>query len=398
MTGGECRAIIAVVLAVAVPALGLHWAAGSERWEWGLTAAPFAWLRLLVSHLITALPLGFVLARWLRSLPAVNEVAATVWLGSGVGMVGLVAAISAGLAEAIAAGTFGSGPLLVLRVLLAVVFVLPWCLAALPPRTEPMLHFNGVCAVAIAFAVIPCAVYAEALIPARTQAAEEWMASGRYVKAERELVGLVELGSERPVAQKPPAELLMLVRKEIERLQRSVAYPLPATASVRAKLARAEALIQLEQLDEAAGILEPLTATDVNAVLLLAVVNRDRQRWSESDTHYRTALEQLLPWVEVDPIARERACLAFEGLAYNARQQRRQGEVEQILQQAITRLPTDAARFHFLLGQHYASTGRPLRAINHLQQAIEFDPVKHHDAATELIRQLQSSTPSCLIR
>jgi tetratricopeptide (TPR) repeat protein len=245
---------------------------------------------------------------------------------------------------------------------------------------------------------VPCAVYAEALISSRTQAAEEWMASGRYVKAERELTGLVELGSERPVAQKRPAELLPLLRKEIDRLQRTVEYPLPSTAAQRAKIARAEAWIQLEQLERAAEILEPLAPTDLNALLLLAVVNRDRQRWHESDANYHTALEQLLSQAQSDPSARERARLAFEGLAYNARQTHRRADAEQILRRAIAELPAEAARFHFLLGQHYASTGRPNQAIDHLTQAVELDPAKHRQTATELIRQLQSSTPSCLLR
>ncbi len=398
MNRPEYRGILAAGLAVVLPAVVLHGTCGPERWERGLTAAPFAWPRLFISHLITAIPLGWVLARWLRSFPGVNEAASGVWLGAGVGIVGLAAVISPGLGEVLGEGAFGSGPLLVLRVLLAVLFVLPWCVWALEPREKPLPYGGLMLGVALGIALVPCAVYAEAFIAARTQAAEEWMASGRYAKAEWELTGLVELGSERPVAQKHPAELLPLLRKEIDRLHRAVGYPLPATASPRAKIARAEAWIQLEQLEPAAEILEPLAPTDLNALLLLAVVNRDRQHWHESDANYHAALEQLLPRAVSDPSARERARLAFEGLAYNARQTRRRADAEQILQRAIAELPLEAARFHFLLGQHYASTGHPNRAIDHLTQAVELDPAKHRETATEVMRQLQSSTPSCLLR
>src|SRR5262245_33525047 len=61
MTGG--RVLLAVLAAVAIPALALH-AAAVDRHAFGLTAAPFATPRLLLAHLITAIPIGLLITIW----------------------------------------------------------------------------------------------------------------------------------------------------------------------------------------------------------------------------------------------------------------------------------------------------------------------------------------------
>ena len=59
----ELRLVVGCMLAVCVPAAVLHFTAAADRRAAGLTAPPFAWPRMLVAHLVTALPLGLIVAR-----------------------------------------------------------------------------------------------------------------------------------------------------------------------------------------------------------------------------------------------------------------------------------------------------------------------------------------------
>jgi hypothetical protein len=393
------RLFVGSVLAVVIPAAVLHFTA-DERRAAGLTASPFAWPRVLVAHLVTALPLGFLIAGKLRAVPALNETARGLWVGIGCGMAGLAVAVSPAFGEAIAAGGVDATVLLVLRALLAFGLVLPWCVFATDPRGErrspgrPGLWF-AVCA---GLALVPCALYAEAIVAGATKSAEEWATTGRYARAERVLVGLVELGSDRPVAGKPPAELRRELRKELDRLERMARSPLAEGASPQARLMRAEVLIQLDRLDEAADLLRPLAAEHITATLLLAAVERDRGQWASSDELYEVALAELLPKADRDPRSRNMCRLCFDGLAYNARNDRRPADVERALQRGLEALPVDAAYFHFLLGQHYSNTGRPAPAIEHLTRATELDPASYRAPAERIIQHLRTATPGCALR
>src|SRR5262249_40395316 len=140
--------------------------------------------------------------------------------------------------------------------------------------------------VCLGLALVPCGLYAEAAITSRTATANEYIATGRLAKAERVLTGLVELGSDQPVAGKQPAELRRLVQQNLDRLAKSANYPLSSKVTRDAKFARCGTLIQLDRLDEAAELLQPFVAENPTAMLLLATIDRDRERWAESDAGY----------------------------------------------------------------------------------------------------------------
>src|SRR5207249_3639709 len=87
----ELRLVIGAVLAVAMPVAILEFTVGADRRAAELSAAPFAWRRLLLAHLAAALPLGLVVAAWLRSRPAVATSARWLWVVLGVVAAGIVA-------------------------------------------------------------------------------------------------------------------------------------------------------------------------------------------------------------------------------------------------------------------------------------------------------------------
>jgi Tetratricopeptide repeat len=396
VTRGEARFVCGLVLAVAVPAAALHALVPDDaRRAAGLTAAPFAWPRVLVAHLLFALPLGLLVARPLRTAARANDVPLGAWPVGAALALGAVALVSPGLADALSGGEFGEVPLLVLRALVALVLVVPWCAWA-RAEPEPLARAGVAFAVATGLALVPPALYASATTAARTASATEWLASGRVAKADRALAGLCELGSARAVARKPPGELRRALVRELERLEIDARYPLPPTAPPRARFARAEALIQLDRLDAAAELLEPLAGANVNARMLLATVDRDRGHYAASAAHYEAVLAVAVPDAARFPDARDTARLAFEGLAFCARADARPADAEATLSRALEALPADAAHFHFLLGRHYHDGGRPAKALEHLRRAVELDP-KLADRAAEIERAIRTSTPACAL-
>jgi tetratricopeptide (TPR) repeat protein len=399
MNRPELRLVAGCVLAVAVPAMVLHFTAGEERLAAGLTAPPFAWPRLLVAQLATALPLGLIVGRWVRSLPAVRATARGLWVAGGVIVAGFVAMLGPGLGEAIESSEPGPVPLLFLRSLLALALVLPWCVAALdaPPANRPAARPGMTFGLGLGLALVPCGMYAEAMIAARTKQAVDLVNRGRLVRAEVVVSGLRELGSDQPIAAQSPAELGKGLAAAIPKLRQAADRPLPASAPTAARLNRALTLIQLDRLNEAAALLRPFTPAHTDATLLLASVYRDQQRWDESDALYNAALERLLPTAATDAAARADCLIAFEGLVFNARERRRPAEAERLLMLGLDTLPPEAAHFHFQLGTHYADGGRPAAAIEHLRTASALDPARFQSQVNDQLRQIGSHTPGCLL-
>jgi tetratricopeptide (TPR) repeat protein len=220
--------------------------------------------------------------------------------------------------------------------------------------------------------------------------------SGRLVKADRVLAGLGELGSERHFAGKPPREAHQEVRKQIDRLTNAADTPLPASARPAARLERATVLLALDRLNEAAELLRPFAPVSPVAALLLATVYRDQERWADGDAEYTSALDRLLPRAASGRRARADCRLAFEGLAFNTRADRRPADAERALRRGLSELPDAAADFHYLLGTHYHDGGRPALALEHLRAAAELDPDRYRGPADELAREIRTTTRACL--
>ena len=397
MNHSELRLVLGAIAAVAAPGIVLHFTTGDERLAAGLTAAPFGWPRVLVSHLVTALPLGLILAGWARSIPDVRESPRWWWFMAGFAAIGLVLLLGPGGGEAVSAGDVGPVAALVLRSLLAVALVFPWCVVALDSPVMGMraARPGAMLGVGACLAIVPCGLYANAVIEARTETTSELFNRERLVTAERQVEGLCELGSDRPLMNRFPVEVRQALAAAIPKLKLAASSPLPVSASATARLNRAVLFIRLDRLDDAAKLLESLPPT-ATVELLLASVYRDQHRWSESDSLYTQALEQSMPRVTADPKARDACLTAIEGLAFNARASRRPADAERVLQLGLVAIPTEAAHFHFQLGKHYADGGLAERSTAHLQTATNLDPERFQASASKILRQLRNSTPACL--
>jgi len=362
-----------------------------------LTAAPFGWPRVLAFHLILALPLGFILAGWARSIPDVRESPRWWWFVGGLAAIGLVLLLGPGCGEAVSAGDMGPVAALVMRSLLAVALVFPWCVVALdsPGMGMRAARPGAMLGVGACLAIVPCGLYANAVIEARTESTSELLNRERLVTAEGQVEGLCELGSDRSLMNRSPVEVRQALAAAIPKLKQAASSTLPVSASATARLNRAVLFIRLDRLDDAAKLLESLDQTET-VQLLLASVYRDQHRWSESDSLYTQALERSMPRVTADPRARDACMTAIEGLAFNARAERRPADAERVLELGLVAIPTEAAYFHFQLGKHYADGGRAERSTAHLQTATALDPARFQAPASKILGQLRISTPACL--
>jgi hypothetical protein len=399
MNRSDVRLIIGSVLAVVVPAAFLDLGNDEGRRAAELSAAPFAWRGILLAHLVAALPLGLVLAAWVRSLPAVASSTPWPWVLLGSAMAGLGAAMSPELGDAIARSEFAAFPLLLLRSGLAFVLVMPWCVAAFGPATGTRRPWPlGIAfGIALGLAVTPCALYAEVVAAARTEETAALLTQKRLAKAEGMVTGLCELGSERPINMMAPAEVRKQLTDTLRTLRWEANEPFPTTlASPADRLSRAVLLVQIERLDEAAALLRPLVPGDDTATLMLAAVYQNQQRWAESDALYAAILEKLLPLAPTENAARDACRTAFDGLADNARKADRPADAEAVLDRGLHELPADAAHFHFLLGRHYHEAGRSRLALDHLRTAAQLDQAGLGAPTDDLIRRIRTSTPGCL--
>lgn len=396
MTRADLTLAIGLILAVAVPAGALHFTAPASRLDAGLTAAPFGWPRLLIAHLVTALPLGVLIALTLRKL--LTESLGSTWILAGSGLAALATQASPEVGLLLSDGSFGPVAALVGRGLFALLLVLPWCVAALgtPPDMTLPARPGVAFLLAAGFALAPCGLYSDALITTKTQQVTESLGRERLKRAEVILSGLCELGSDTPVLDQPPLTVLAALRVTLPKLEQAADQPFPDEALPEARLSRALLLMRIERWDEAARQLEPLTPANLTATLLLATVRRDQGHYRASDELFAQVAGRLRESAANDPGARGRFQTAVEGLVFNAHADHRPADALRWLEVGRAALPEQAAFYDFQLGLHYQSVGRPRMAIAHLSAAVERDPTLAGRAAGPLA-QLRTHTPGCFL-
>ncbi|MCI0465112.1 MAG: tetratricopeptide repeat protein [Gemmataceae bacterium] len=401
--------LFGVLLALVVPLGALMAAADPERQVLGLIAAPFAWTRLLVVHLLATLPLSLLVALGFRGRTGM-------WPAAGVGVVLGVVLTVATIRTGTSLGTWvdeqqaGYFARLAIRVIWCLALQVPWLLCGLAvvvPRTERYgdLPRWAAASLALLVALAGPAVYtaggggspysgASNLLDAQSRKAEELLARARLARAHALVEGLCDLGSTQPLAGELPDAVRGELRQALQAATEAARAPLPARVSSAARVERAQLLAVLDRLDEAERLLQPLAADEPAATLLLAAIWQDQQRWEESSRGYRHALVLL----GRDPATVPARVQAYDGLAFNARARQAYREAETIYAEALEQVPQARAHFHFELGRHHHTGGRPGQALHHLETAARLDPTAYGSRASALIQNLTLYTPGCLLR
>lgn len=368
------------LLAVALPAAGLHFAAPDERLAAGLTAAPFARPRLLVAHFAAALPLALILAGWAAAQARYAARAAI----AGAVAVGLAAALP-GLADALEPAGFV--PHAVARAAHAVALV-----AALLVLWGVGVPAPGRAAwgVAAAAALLPPGLYAYRAAANRAADFQTYAAANRLTRAAGALDELADLDPNRGLGKKTAAEYRALLTRDTAKLTKAVATPLPELAPPAARRLRAIQFLALGRHAEATAALDGLPLADADVALTRLAVARDADDLA--------AVESLAAAVfALDPPAPPAVlAAAYEAQGEAYRKARRPDDAAATYRAAAARLPDRAGHFELQLGLLADARSRHRDALAHFESAVRLAPDLAAQVAP-LADRVRRDSPSCVL-
>jgi tetratricopeptide (TPR) repeat protein len=153
----------------------------------------------------------------------------------------------------------------------------------------------------------------------------------------------------------------------------------------------------LDRLAEAERELRLQAQDNPSGGLLLALVLQWQERWQASSAMYRQVLEGRLPTADDDAQALRDCVAAYDGLAFNAREQHTYAVAESVYRDALQRLPDSAKpHFHYRLGQHLHQAGRPSEALDQFRTAATLRPALYAERTQRYVDQIRRFTPTCL--
>jgi tetratricopeptide (TPR) repeat protein len=367
----------------------------------------FGWQRVEIVQAMLALPLCILLARqWYgRQRSRRRGGTVVVYCLAGVAIAGGAAIVVPGLTvvlDGLAAGFWARA---IVRGLLCLAIELPWCLAIEAGLTGTREQNRDALSgrsfavwmlIAVVVAVALPGAYAEDLCRRQTALAGEALERQQLVVALRIISRLRAIGSDQPVRGALPVTLERKLAKTISGLDQHLASVNAAQLDAQRTIDYARALAMLDRTDQAGALVAPLAAARADAALLLATILQQQRRWRESSASYETAVRLL----RSAPASQERTAglvQALDGVAFNAREQGEPAVAVQTYELGLGELPEAAAHFHFQLGRHHHSGGRPALAIAHLQNAVALDPRGYERQAAAILRQLAAGSPGCLL-
>ncbi len=363
--------------------------------------SPFGWPHLAVVHVLAVVALGFQIASLMRwAAPGLRRgPTAAVCIIVAVAVSGLTALYGSEVGRALDQRNPEFFARLLIRSLWCLALTLPWCgaIAALAPKEAARPPRLGwwilLCLVAVA---LP-GIFAHDSAARQSAVAEELLARRQFRTARPIVAALADVGSWHIFGQRSAAKTRDFLADELHSLDRKTAEPLPLDASAEERMTRAVNLAILGRFDNARQTIEDPAAHDADAALLLAAILQDAGHWGASTQWYEQAIKLLdvgeIPRSETAP----RLVTAYQGLAYNAREQGRYRDAARFYDEALERAPEQAAMVHFLLGQHYQLGGRPALAADEFQRAIELDAARFAVPAGTRLHDLRLQSPACFL-
>lgn len=347
---------------------------------------------LLAAHLALALPLGWGVAA--RVAGRTSRSARWAWAGAGILLiVATLAAGWAGLPASAGAGFLACG---LARSALATALVAPWLVPAAGGawRLGPRGRLEVLAAVVLA--VLPPMTLAYRVVRSRASDFTAHRETGRLALAWEAVETLRGLGVGAIDGSGPIDGTRRVLAGELRRLTRMArATPGPSAPSGE-RLAHAFALIGLGRVAEAEAEIRPLAATDPDATLLLASIERDQERWADAERDYLRVIAGPQAPSPRDPATLDRWATAYDGLVDVRIGAGRPGEAASALREAIRGLPPRAGHFTLRLGRYELEAGRPRVALGLIDEARRLDPGLACEAAP-LIQSIRVRTPACLL-
>jgi len=349
------------------------------RAELGLIASPFAQLRLLAAHLVSAIPLAVVLTQTIRSKRPLS-----VRIVLGMALLGGVVAVMPKLATWLNDAAVGFYAKCVARSLIAVAMTSAVILVMPREQGVAMRRFGFA---ALLLAVVPVGLYAHQQEAQQASQYESFAASDRLKGALGALEILNDLGSSREFSAKKQPTLRAKLGRDVARLEKNVRGSLPSNASFADRFQRALILLSLDRPLEADAILARLPVEDVGVQLMRGAAQREAEQWSEAEAFFRRVL--------VAPDAQEASRIsAYEGLGEALRKQGRYADAVVAYQEAAATIPSRAGYFTFQLGLLAADRQRPREALESFAQAVALDPTLESQVESPR-RRVQATSFDC---
>ncbi len=406
-------------LAAVVSMVALWMAAGIERQAIGLAASPFALHRMIVIHALATLPLSWALARALLTIAPVLKSRGMMFVWVAVGVLIVCATIGGGgfVEHGLNSGRSSYAVRLSVRVVWCLLLQAPWCLAAQAAagaRKQPSLF------VLVHLLVIACVVavavpisYVEVLLDRQTAEAMTLWREFRILKAQRVMQRLYDLGSTRSfgATQKlgtadstrdevRPALALVQLQSTVEYLEGEVQQLKAGEPTEAQRMSLAQYLVALDRTEEAKKVLDPLARHNPTAAIRLAKIFQAEGDAAAAERRLHRALK-LAQAARADQLIEENVRIQaqiYDLLARSAGGRADYDAAERYCLEAIERLPSCRADFHYRLGRHYEFVGRPFQAVEHLQLAAELDPQQYDPPQSPAVKFFSSGTPIGLFR
>ena len=388
-----------MLLAIGALAPAAVWIALSTDWPW--VAAPFGWWHVALVTSLLVWPACYF-AGW-RIAAGVNDASRQTASRAAVGLavavaIGTLLAVNP-LALWLEDAADGFAARSVARVAPCVLLELPWHVAAwlaVPAAARAQQAPRGLVVLAIVVAAVLPAAYVRDYAARQTEALKNDLARNQILSAGSISAALVEVGSPWLIDEQPARTWRDRTADRVAQLLERVQSPLGPDASNAERLQRAQDLAMLQFWPQAREVIGPLARQYVDAAMLMAVIWQDQRDFVESDRYYQRALDLLGDDRGESSLTHRRR--AIDGLAYNAREDRRPLDAEKIYRSAIADLPdSEAAYFHFQLGRHYELGGRPRDALGELQTAERLNPAQFAGPVAALIDSMRVSSPACVL-
>lgn len=395
---------LAIVVASAVLTLIALLAAGEAPDSLAVgMMVPFGWPRVAVVQVLAGLPLAVLLAALVRRTARKSSVRgiAGVWAVLGIMMTVIVIRSAAATADLLYPVQIGFTIRLLVRVMWCLSLELPWCLFA-QYLCGPLFHdapTRGARAIVWALTLVATfglpAAYTSAVIDGESKTLDELLKTAHLRRAQLVAERLCAVGSAKTVNGRTPDQIRRDLEMYLFKVWSFVIRPLPQSAPIEARVSYARGMALLGRQADAIQILQQMPQSNIPAILLLAAIQQDEERWDESTENFRCVLAQL------DHDANEAAtanCIrAFDGIAHNALKRGAPIEAVNTFEQALKRLPNSQAHFHLRLGKHFQQMGRPGMALAHLEMAEQIGPAHFAAQAQTVSRELHMQTPGCLL-
>lgn len=404
------RGAIPAQIAGYAAAAGVSWHALGGAIADSAAAPLFGWQRLIVVHVLLALPLAVFVAVIVRNCVATARPLTLALAAAAIGLAAtfVMALIVPFIGNIVESGSPGAWILAPVRTLLCLAVELPWCVAIacsfkrhleLQNRSAPATSFRELVlwtSIAVGAAIALPAVFINDLIGKQTVLASDLLARQQLVAADRVIARLCAAGSNRPLRGAEPTTVRRKLARTIRALEQRVDRANPAAFDAQQTIELARTLAMLDRAAAAQELLEPLAGERADAALLLAATLQEQQIWEASLAQFASAARLLR---DMPDSAQRTAGLvqAIDGIAFCERELGRFREAQQSYEAGLRELPNAAAHFHFQLARHHQLGGRPTTAMAHLQQAATLDPQGYGSQSAALIRQLAAGSPGCLL-